>query len=131
MCDGKAAKVVQVRLAPKWHMSCRRGVHAGRRARKSTAPTDREVINAQTPRRWQRGGNTPPCTNCKELAGETAEIGLSWALSGMDRNPPQTPRRPRNEGVRGSSPRVGFKKLQLSRRCSHLIDSSGAVTSYP
>jgi len=33
---------------------------------------------------------------------------LSEAASAKDHNHPQTPPRPRNEGVRGSSPRVGF-----------------------
>jgi hypothetical protein len=48
-----------------------------------------------------------PCTNRKSLWGETAEIGLAWALCATDCNQAQTPRRPRNEGVRGSNPRVG------------------------
>ena len=68
--------------------------------------------------RWQRGGNTPPCTKRKSQEGETAGIGLTWSVSATDRNQPQTPRRPRNEGVRGSNPRVGFMISPQSRRRS-------------
>ena len=37
-----------------------------------------------------------------------AEIGLNEAFSAMDRNQPQTPRRPRTQGVGGSNQLVGF-----------------------
>jgi hypothetical protein len=66
------------------------------------------VIRSFAGHKWQRGRNTPLCTNSKTLPSEMAEIGLHRAFSAADRNHPQTPRRPRNEGVRGSSPRVGF-----------------------
>jgi hypothetical protein len=72
----------------------------------TSLPVSPGVIRSFAGHRWQQGGNTPPCTNRKTLGGESAEIGLYWALSATDRNQSQTPRRPRNEGVRGSSPRV-------------------------
>jgi transposase-like protein len=61
---------------------------------------------------WQQGGNTPPCTTCKELGGETGEIGFSWALSTTNRNQPQTPRRPR---MKGSAVRVRSSASSTSR----------------
>jgi hypothetical protein len=73
------------------------------------------VITSFAGHRWQQGGNTTPWTSRKTIRGRTGEIGLSWALSDTDRNQPQTPRRPRNEGVRGSSPRVGFTETPLRR----------------
>jgi len=63
----------------------------------------------------QRTANAPPGANRKTRGGETTEIGLPEAVSATDRNQPQTPRRPRNEGVRGSNPRVGFKKPRYDR----------------
>src|ERR1039458_2868737 len=40
-------------------------------------------------------------------------MGLPSAFGATDRNQRQTPPLPRNEGVRGSHPRVGFRKSPL------------------
>jgi hypothetical protein len=56
---------------------------------------------------------------------ETTEIGLSEAVSAKDNNHPQTPPRPRNEGVRGSSPRVGFMIGPLRRAFLLSVFGSG------
>jgi hypothetical protein len=81
-------------------------------------------VGHPTSRWWQRGGNTPPCTNRKTQGGETAEIGLSSPLSATGRNQPQTSRRPRNEGVSGSSPRVCW-----SMRAVDTVEPKPAITS--
>jgi hypothetical protein len=67
-----------------------------------------------TARGLQRGDNTTPWTSRNTIRGETAEIGLPRSVSATDRNQPQTPRRPRNEGVRGSNPHVGLGFNQQS-----------------
>jgi hypothetical protein len=55
---------------------------------------------------WQQMGNTPTGTSRKRPGSETPEIGLFSAVNVTDRNQPQTPRLPRNEGVCGSNPLV-------------------------
>jgi hypothetical protein len=65
--------------------------------------------------KWQQVDNTPPCTSRKTRRDRRTKIRLRYALSATDRNQPQAPRLPRNEGVRGSNPRVGFRKAPLIR----------------
>jgi hypothetical protein len=63
--------------------------------------------------KWQQVGNTPPCTSRKTRRDRRAKIRFCYALSATDRNQPQAPRLPRNEGVRGSNPRVGFSPIPV------------------
>jgi len=56
-------------------------------------------------------GNTPPGTDRKTPGDETAEMRLPSTASATGRSQPQTPRLPRNEGVRGSNPLVGFSQV--------------------
>src|SRR5665213_4095974 len=79
----------------------------------SEPETHRHARSASS--KWQRAGNTRAGINRKTRGGETTEIGLSEAFSATDHNQPQTPRRPRNEGVSGSNLLVGFKKNPLRR----------------
>jgi hypothetical protein len=84
---------------------CSAGATLAARGGRASAPTDaaraRQVCKVAT------GWQPPPCTNRKSFEDQTAEMGLSWALSVTDGNQPQSPRLPRNPWVRGSNPCVG------------------------
>jgi hypothetical protein len=55
----------------------------------------------------QRAGNTPSCTTGKNRGAPTGESAAVEPFRAIRRNQRHAPRLARNEGVRGSSPRVG------------------------
>ena len=87
-----------------------RGRRVGRRfeSARPVRPAFQSRPGCQPAHGRENGGNTPPCANRKMLGAKTAELALGWAFRAIHRDQPHAQRRPRNVGVSGSYPLVGF-----------------------